>query len=446
MSPKSAELPGANEEPDFAEVVSVISHTVDLVGGVDRGHCARVGIIASMIAGHLGLSPTERNRVLATGLLHDMGVSSTHIRDPLADDAPRDVDHHSQRGARLASLVPCLSGFAPIIRYHNTPWAELATVETTDDVRFTANIVYLADRLDVWLAPRPEGGSPSSPPDAFTSARRKLGHFFAPPLASAIESLSQEPALSPRLDREGLAEDAQRLIRELPSTRLASGELHALARVLAAIVDGKCRNTAEHSFRVAAIAKHLAMLHGLDPERCAELELAALLHDVGKLGVPDDILNKPTTLDLDESQVMRRHALQSFEVISRLSGLARVANLARWHHERVDGRGYPDGVRGLELPLEARILAAADVFQAMTQTRAYRPGTRKDEVRREIRAIGNDGHLDPDVVSTVDARFDEFWDLACNREGVAGLDPVLADLCLEIYREFEDQRVIRGAN
>ena len=425
--------------------MAVILHTVDLVGGVDQGHCARVGTIASMIAGHLGLSPVERNRVLAAGLLHDMGVSSTHVHDRLADDTLHDADHHSQRGARLASLVPCLSNLAPIIRYHNMPWAELATVDTSDDVRFAANIVYLADRLDVWLAPRLESGSQRSIPDAFTNARRKLGHFFAPPLASAIESLSEEAALSPGIYRRGLIENAESLVRELPSTPLVSGELHALAQVLTAIVDAKCRKTAEHSFRVAAIAKHLAMLHGVGPQRCAELELAALLHDVGKLGVPDNILNKPSALDLHESQVMRRHVVQSFEIISRLSGLARVANLARRHHERVDGRGYPDGVLGPELPLEARILATAELSQAMTQTRAYRPGTGKDDVRREIRVVGSDGHLDPDLVSTIEARFDEFWDLACDSEGVAGLDPVLVDLCLEMYRECEDKRVIRRA-
>jgi HD-GYP domain-containing protein (c-di-GMP phosphodiesterase class II) len=181
----------------------------------------------------------------------------------------------------------------------------------------------------------------------------------------------------------------------------------------------------------------------LTPAGSAELELAALLHDVGKLGVPDNILNKPAALDVNEFQEMRHHAALSGEVISQLPGLARVAQLARWHHERVDGHGYPDGVSGIRLPLEARILATADVFQAMTQTRAYRPGIRKDSVRCAMHVLGDDGQLDPATVDAVDARFEDFWDLACHREGVAGLDPVLVELCRDGYPARAANRAVR---
>jgi HD-GYP domain-containing protein (c-di-GMP phosphodiesterase class II) len=140
---------------------------------------------------------------------------------------------------------------------------------------------------------------------------------------------------------------------------------------------------------------------------------------------------------------MRHHAARSGEVISQLPGLGRVAQFARWHHERVDGHGYPDGVPGVQLPLEARILATADVFQAMTQTRAYRPGIRKDAVRCAMRVLGEDGQLDPTMVGAVDARFEHFWDLSCHREGVAGLDAVLVDLCRDSYPGREAGHAMR---
>lgn len=441
MRATPAQPPQADQGLGVADVVFVVSRAIDLVGVIDQGHCARVGVIASMIAERLGLAPAAHHRVFAAGLLHDIGVSSTHVHDLIADDTWSDVDHHCLRGARLANLLPCLSGFAPIIRRHHTPWEDFSAMEPDAGARLASNVVFLADRLDVWLAPAEKKNLRDCRTDAFARANARLGRYFSPQLADAIGSLARDETLVSGLGRAALARRVDWLIRELPSPRLDPVDTRALARLLAAIVDAKCQYTAEHSFRVAAIARRLATIQGLAPDRCAELEVAALLHDVGKLGVPDDILNKPVALDPQESRVMRHHVVQSSELISRLPGLARVAQLARWHHERLDGRGYPDGVLGRQLPLEARILAAADVFQAMTQTRAYRPGLRKDAVRCAMHVLGEDGQLDPDIVDTVDVRFEDFWDLACHREGIAGLDPVLVDLCRDSSPPRDAERV-----
>ena len=133
------------------------------------------------------------------------------------------------------------------------------------------------------------------------------------------------------------------------------------------------------------------------PERVEQVRRAALLHDVGKLAVPKEVLNKPGPLDPHEWELIRRHPVESERIVGRISVLRALLPALRHHHERVDGRGYPDGVRGRELPLEARIITVADAYDAMTSRRAYRePLSQKEAVEQLLQNAGS--QFDPQVV------------------------------------------------
>lgn len=128
---------------------------------------------------------------------------------------------------------------------------------------------------------------------------------------------------------------------------------------------------------------------------------------------------------------MEGHASHSYDVIVRVPGLERIADLARHHRERGDGRGYPDGIGGRSLPLAARILGVADVFQALTQQRAYRPGKDRTEVRETLGRARQSGWLDGTALDALEARFDEYWSLSTGPLELRGLAPGLAALCLD---------------
>ena len=156
-------------------------------------------------------------------------------------------------------------------------------------------------------------------------------------------------------------------------------------------------STAVDSQKVAEYAVAIARELNLPPERVEQVRRAAPLHDVGKLAVPKEVLNKPGPLDPHEWELIRRHPVESERIVGRISVLRARLPALRHHHERVDGRGYPDGVRGRELPLEARIITVADAYDAMTSRRAYRePLSQKEAVEQLLQNAGS--QFDPQVV------------------------------------------------
>lgn len=156
-------------------------------------------------------------------------------------------------------------------------------------------------------------------------------------------------------------------------------------------------STAVHSQKVAEYAVAIAKELKLDADRIEHVRRAALLHDVGKLAVPREILNKAGPLDPDEWEIVRRHPEESERIVSRIHSLHMLLPAVRHHHERIDGRGYPDGIKGRDLPLEARIIAVADAFDAMTSRRAYRqPLSEQEAVEQLLKNAGS--QFDPIVV------------------------------------------------
>ena len=159
----------------------------------------------------------------------------------------------------------------------------------------------------------------------------------------------------------------------------------AMAGALAHAVDARDPQTRSHCETVAGLAELVARQLGLDSERVARVRLAGLLHDVGKIGVPDSILLKPARLTADEYEVMKGHSVLGSEIVAA-AGLAQEAEWVRHHHERVDGGGYPCGLAEDEIPLEARLLHVADAYEAMTAGRIYQPARSRADAIAELRA------------------------------------------------------------
>ena len=176
----------------------------------------------------------------------------------------------------------------------------------------------------------------------------------------------------------------------------------ATVRALTNAVEARDAYTGKHAERVAAYGLELARV--IDPELAAnpQTEFGFLLHDVGKVAVPDGILYKTSDLAEAEEGLMRRHPLIGFEIVRGIEFLGDAAQIVRHHHERYDGTGYPDGLAGEAIPLAARIFAVADALDAMTTDRPYRPGFSVAQARAEIRA-GAGTQFDPKVVEHLDA-------------------------------------------
>ena len=153
---------------------------------------------------------------------------------------------------------------------------------------------------------------------------------------------------------------------------------------LANAIDAKDKYTHGHSTRVAVLSKRIAKEAGLSDEECEEVYFAALLHDVGKIGVPDEVINKPGGLTDEEFEQIKLHPVTGNQILSSIRQSPYLSVGAHYHHERYDGKGYPDGLAGENIPRIARIIAVADAYDAMTSTRSYRDALARKKVRDEI--------------------------------------------------------------
>jgi GAF domain-containing protein len=176
--------------------------------------------------------------------------------------------------------------------------------------------------------------------------------------------------------------------------------VHAHVEALAVAMDMRDQRTARHSEDVVELARHVGELLELDEAALTELEFAARLHDVGKIQVPDAVLNKPGPLEPHENEVIRCHATWGAETLARIPGLEAVATVVRFHHERWDGAGYPDGLSGGRIPFGSRIIAVCDAYGAMTADRPYRAAMSAADALDEIRA-GAGTQFDPAVVQAL---------------------------------------------
>ena len=165
----------------------------------------------------------------------------------------------------------------------------------------------------------------------------------------------------------------------------AEQQLAATVRAMAAAIDMRDQYTAEHSHEVVSLAQRVGEHLGLSEAAARDLEYAAMLHDIGKIGIPDAVLHKPAQLDETEWDWIKQHPVLGERLLAEVPGLADVARIVRAEHERVDGRGYPDGLSGDAIPVESRIILVCDAYHAMTSDRPYRRAMTHDDAVAEIR-------------------------------------------------------------
>ncbi len=157
-----------------------------------------------------------------------------------------------------------------------------------------------------------------------------------------------------------------------------------VTQALATTIDAKDKYTSGHSRRVAEYSKKIACLLGKDEKAQQEIYLTALLHDIGKIGIPDGIINKNGKLTPEEYDIIKKHPTIGYEILKNISTIPNLNIGVRWHHERIDGKGYPDGLIGKDIPEYAKIISVADAYDAMTSNRSYRRYLTQEEVRNEI--------------------------------------------------------------
>jgi HD-GYP domain-containing protein (c-di-GMP phosphodiesterase class II) len=390
----------------------VIANVVDLVGVDDTAHGKRVAIMARECARLRGCDAELQETLFEAGLLHDCGVSSTRVHQKLVSELDWSESHiHCEQGEKLLARFQPLSHLAPIVRYHHTHWKDLLASGAPADIALYANLIYLVNRVDM-LAMNDYGRVPLLHADEIRQRiTRYAGDFFAPEWVEIFAEASSQEAFWLRQTPDNIALQ----VLETPPEKnglLDLNQLHAFALIIAHIVDAKSPFTAEHSLGVARLSKLLGALAGLPAPKTDRLEIAGLLHDIGKLQIPDEILEKPAKLNLQEWSVMKSHSFMTWQILQPIEGIEEIAQWAAFHHESLNGVGYPFHLHDAELSLEARIVRIADVYQAMAQKRPYRDTTPPLEILALLRGMERAGEVDGSLVDLVEAHLETFHQTA----------------------------------
>lgn len=382
------------------EVTYALSEALDYVGIDDTMHGKRVGFMSAEVAKRLGW-PSERiDRIILMGMLHDCGVSSTDVHHHLVTELDWDNSQvHCQRGSLLLSKVPFYSNYAEVILYHHTHWDQLPPTVNIE-IKEESNLIYLTDRVD---ALRVQLGSSTmhEKADVVATIQKYKGEMFSPEMVDALSEVSEVDSFWYYLEPESLEGYYEDWINQSDSTEIAFEELKNIALMFADIVDAKSHFTSKHTYGVASLARYLSALCGLSEEQQESIELSAFFHDLGKLRVADSILHKIGPLDEEERAQMNRHGFDSNVILRKIKGFQKIAKIASMHHETLDSKGYPYHLGGDQIPIEARILTVADIFQALVQDRPYRTGLKAEEALNILDTMANDLKLERSIVEIV---------------------------------------------
>ncbi len=433
---------GGSRQIALSELIGALSSALDIAEGEPPGHAARSCLIGMRVADELELDASARSDLFYALLLKDAGCSanSAHMAALFgADDqeakrtsklvdwarpmsafvwslktvapdgslrqrgerlsAIRNEGHVTRslmrarchRGAEIALKLGFSEATAEAIRALDEHWdgngQPLAL--KGDEIPLTARIMCLAQTVEVFHAAR-------GPKIAYRVAVKRSGQWFDPALVTALGSFRSDARFWDSLRSPDVsAVEPDGIVLTADEDRL-----DRIAEAFADVIDAKSPWTHEHCEHVCAIATGIGTLLGFDEPALRELGRAALLHDIGKLSISNRILDKPGPLTEDEQARFREHALLTEQILGRVPGFDGLAALASAHHERLDGHGYPRGLAAEEQTMPMRVLAVADVYEALVSERPYRAAY-TSKVALELMATDVPARLDPDVFAAL---------------------------------------------
>ena len=394
------------------DLLMLLSRALDLVGGDLSVHGLQVAYGAWRVGEALGVDGQAQRGLALAGLVHDVGMSSSRVRSQVTASIEVDpllATEHAVEGQKRLSTVSYAKNLADAVYFHHHRFSDPNPDGIQrDDIPLAGRILHLVDRITISI------------PDDYILTHRdrilyRLGLFsdshFDPKLVELVGDL--EPAFWLDLT-SGYLEEILRSFLAAETISLSAEDIVTTCRLLANIIDDKSPFTHNHSVAVANVARELAARVGFSEQEQWEIEMAGLVHDLGKLAIPDEILEKPGPLTSSERQIMCQHPYHTYRILSQVPAMARIARWGALHHERLDGSGYPFGLGAEELDLGCRILAVADLFQALSQDRPYRPAMAADDVKSILASHVRENKISAELVALLLADYDEFLQSANN--------------------------------
>lgn len=391
-----------------SQILKIFNNALDLVSPLIAGHQVRVAYISYNIAKQYGLSKERIDRLVKAAVIHDIGATKvTEATEIIREDFESNGRHEKAGAEYLKNSI--FKNAAIIVRHHHRAWNKgEGKYYNGEELPIECQIIHLADRIETYID---KNGYILTQVDEITNkVIERKDIVFMPELVDSFLELSINESfwlytISNNVLKT-LFEDAM-----LEDLILNIDELYEVTKWFANIIDFRSRYTAVHSRGVSASAGAIARAMNLEPEFVKILEIAGFIHDLGKLAVPNSILEKNGKLDKEEFAIIRCHTFYTYNILSQIDdpNFQLINEYGAYHHEKIDGTGYPFHKKGDEIKLGSRIMAVADVFTAIAEDRPYRKAMEKEEIIAIMEKIGNDKYLDSTITKALIDNYDEIF-------------------------------------
>jgi len=393
------------EKIAFKELFTSLLQTIDVVSFHVNDHHKHVANIVLKMAEHLNWNSDKKRRAVIAAGIHDIGAISISERNQLIQLDTEYPHNHAFLGYMMLKDLKGMEEIAEIIKYHHWKWDfGRGLRHLADPVPEESHLIFLADRIDILLDR--DVDMLSQKDELVRKVEELVGAFFSPEFFDAFLELAKEEKFW--LDVMNIpieATMAKVLDHYMPEFDLEG--LLEFAKLFSKVIDFRSEYTAGHSSNVAVVARKIGELLGLDKEVCMKLEIAGYFHDIGKIVIPNEILEKPGQLTEGEFNMMKAHSYYSDAILKNVSGMGEISQWASYHHEKLDGSGYPFKLKKNECDLGTRIIAFADVFSALAENRPHRRGMKKEHAISTLKELVECKHIDDQIFELVLSHFDE---------------------------------------
>jgi len=394
-----------NPQIPLHRLVLSLSEALDHVSPSVADHQLHVAYMSTRMARVLGYRGQQLMDVFHAGALHDIGLIRAENRvRAVACNELEGLGWHGEAGYELLKDNEFFTEAAPIVRYHHALWDHGQGKEAHGEpIPPASHILAVADTVDRNV--RRDVPVLHQTKRIMERVARGSGEEFSPDCVEAFREVSQVPAFWLDATSKRIYAILSREV-DWPTLTIDETAVEGIAQIFGRLVDGLSPWTGTHSAGVAATAVALAERLNFSPREQVLMRAAAYVHDLGKITVPSNILDKRGKPTEEEWAILQGHTYYTFRILDTIGGMPQISEWAAFHHERLDGKGYPFGHEAKDLTLGARIMAVADTFTAITEDRPYRKGMEDEEALSVLAKLVGNGGLDGQVVKTLSLDFD----------------------------------------
>lgn len=356
-------------------ILRALSMALELSTGGLSGHHWRTALIASRLGRFIEINDLEHTMLVYAALIHDVGAASSWTETKKLRNLAmnQNIYDHAKNGYLLLKESAQLSDIATIILHRHDFWDGANPSELKGkDIPLLSRIITLADRIEVMIDDKKDIFEQKQ--EIVATIQGLSGSYVDPDLVRALIELSKKDSFWMDLTNTYYYNNFFTSVDAQGMTSFSTEDVLALAHIFANVIDSMSSFTARHSKTVAKVAGKLAKMIGFSANEVTMMQIAGLFHDLGKLGVPNEILEKNGKLTPQEFSLIKYHPYYTYRILQEIDGFKEIAEWAAYHHETLDGTGYPFRIKADNLTLGSRVMAVADIFTALTEDRPYRKG------------------------------------------------------------------------